>query len=377
MFSRIKDFVKSSYYTKKIYSKLQALFIECQYKIILYTYKNKKVSTDNKTFELKNKPAIFYLGTDELQDKSGFLQALGRYSNLQYFTKEDGSYGTYNYGVLNRSKNINSNRDRLLKLLSDMVSPPDILLMQTWEWRIGLSTLIELKKRYPKMLLVNIGMDDRHSFWLYGFKKFGSAGLIPALDMVFTTSSEAVSWYRKEGCNAYFFPLASDSNIFKPTNDHRKYDVGFVGAKYGIREEIVNALNNAGVKVKAYGSGWADGRLPIDDTNKFYNQCEIVLGVGTILGSSDFTSMKLRDFDVPMSGSIYLTSYNEDTSKIFQENKEIFFYKNLNDCIDKAKNLLSDKENLINLRSLALNKALENTYDQRIDEMLNNIRGNR
>lgn len=376
MYDQIKNTLKTNILTKLIYTKLQCFLILLQYQTIKIIYSIRKspyineVPTSNME---SSKVNIFYLGTDEFQDKSGFLQALGKLTHVTYFTKEDGSYGTYNFGVLNRKKNIEMNKQRLFELFSELDVVPDVLLMQTWEWRIGLKTLIELKTKYPKIKIVNISMDDRHSFWIYGFKKYGSAGLIPALDYVMTTSSEFVNFYEKEGCKAFFYPLASDNKVFKDLEIEKKYDVGFVGAKYGIREEIVNGLISNGIEVKAYGNGWENGRLPLEDTNKFYNQCKIVLGIGTILGCDNFVSMKLRDFDVPMSGSTYVTNYNSDTAKIFIEGEEIVYYKNKIDCIDKIKKLLSNEDAMNKIRQNALIKAKEQTYDKRIGSLLNNI----
>lgn len=375
MLHNLKNFIKSNMLTKAIYVKIQSFLVLLQYKLIVHYYKNKVIPNITATnIVIKGiKPTVFYFGGDELQDQSGFLQALSTVSNLTYFTKEDNSYGAYSFGVLNKKKNIRKNKIRLLALLAKMETSPDVLLMQTWEWRIGLETLQQIKKIYPKLKIVNISMDDRHSYWIYGMKKIGSAGLIPALDAVFTTSSEAVEWYRKEGANAFFYPLASDSQIFNPLNITKIYDVGFVGAKYGVREVIINKLLEKGIDVKAYGNGWDAGRLPIEDTNKFYNQCKIVLGVGTILGCDNFTSMKLRDFDVPMSGSVYLTNFNQDTAEIFSSGSEIYFYNNAEDCVTLVSKLLSNEDNLHNVREKTLLKARKNTYADRIQELFKNL----
>jgi len=372
MLHEIKNFIKSKAVTQKIYNTVQTKIVEFQYHKIVnyYVLKNKK-SPKPKIRVITHTPIVFYLGGDEMQDKSGFLQALANVTELSYFTKKDGSYGAYSYGVLNRKKNILQNGDQLLNLLHDMEKKPDLLLMQSWEWRIGLATLQKIKKLYPSMLIANIAMDDRHSYWVYLSKKIGSSGLIPALDHVFTTSSEAVLWYEKEGCNASFFPLASDAEVFHPLDIPRIYDVGFVGAKYGVREEIIQHLVNAGINVKAYGNGWSDGRLPLSDTNKFYNQCKIVLGVGTILGSKNFTSMKLRDFDVPMSGNVYLTNYNADTAKIFKDNEEILFYKDADDCLSIVSEKLRDEDVLVSIQRSTILKAQKNTYSVRINQILN------
>jgi hypothetical protein len=366
-----------------IYSFIQSLFVKTQYIIMKYYYRFKRsdynindLLLENGFYENIDKNIedlnIFYVGGDELQDKSGFLNSLSEVVNdVNYFTKFNSEYGAYSFGIFNRKRNIKYNQKRLIELLRQLDNKPDILLMQMWEWRIGAETLKKIKDIYPNIKIINIGMDDRHSFWLYGFKKFGTAGLIPYIDLALTTSSECVEWYMSEGVPALFYPLASSNEIFYPMGIEKKYDVGFLGAKYGIRKKIIEKLKNRGINVKAYGTGWEEGRLPIDKTNLFYNQCKIVLGVGTILGTSDFIAMKLRDFDVPMSGSVYITNYNPDLRKIYKENEEIIFYKNIDECIDKIEKLLEQPKKMEKIRSkthrVSLNK---NTYKARLKEIL-------
>jgi len=378
----IKKFLKFI----NVYTFIQNLSIKTQYIIMKYYYRFKKndynesdllsksgfgENTDRKIENLN----IFYVGGDELQDKSGFLNSLNEIvNNVNYFTKFNGEYGAYSFGIFKRKKNIKYNQKRLLDLLKQLNNKPDILLMQMWEWRIGAETLKKVKDIYPSIKIINIGMDDRHSFWLYGFKKFGTAGLIPYIDLALTTSSECVEWYRKEGVPALFYPLASSNKIFYPMGIEKKYDVGFLGSKYGIRTKIIQRLKNKGINVKAYGTGWEEGRLPIEKTNLFYNQCKIVLGVGTILGTSDFIAMKLRDFDVPMSGSVYITNYNPDLKKIYKENEEIIFYKNINECINKIEKLLKYPNKMEEIRGKTYRiSSNKNTYKIRLKEILKKL----
>lgn len=374
------EFIKNYLKKFKVYYLIQNQVILMQYRIMSLYYKHirsqkpiSKVIIEKESWK-SERLNIFYLGTDEYQDKSGFLQALSEFANIRYFTKEDGSYGAYSFGIFRRKLNIKKNQKRLLELLEEKDFNANILLMQMWEWRIGLETLKIIKNKYPNIKIINIAMDDRHSFWLYGFKKYGSAGLIPYLDCVWTTSSECVNWYIKEGIPAFFYPLASSSKIFYPIDTQKIYDVGFIGAKYGVRAEIVEKLKIAGIKVKAHGKGWEDGRLPIEDTNLFYNKCKIVLGVGTILSTKDFIAMKLRDFDVPMSGAVYITNYNEDLEKIYINNEEILLYRDIDECISKIKDILENEEKLVSIRRRALKKSiLNNEYNQRIKQMFTNL----
>jgi len=365
--------IRNSYFLGWVYIKVQALFVVFQYRLLRFYYSGCACGN----FDARSLPSgdiqILYVGGDEFQDKSGFLQALNKVSAVTYFTKNNGEYGSYNEGAFTK-KTANLNGQRLEELLKSMAEKPHLLLMQMWGWRISLDSLARIKKRYPEMIIANIAMDDRHSFLFYGSKKKGSAGLIPLLDYVFTTSSEAVQWYQKEGVKAYFYPLASDPSVFFPTDVSKEYDIGFVGANYGVRAKIVQKLADAGFKVKTYGNGWPDGRLDLEQVNDFFNRCRIVLGVNTILGCKTFSSMKLRDFDATMSGAIYLTSYNEDTEKIFSGGDSAYYYKSPEEVVDRVKEILSDERKMLSVSRKAREIALVNTYDIRVNDMLNKMR---
>ena len=324
----------------------------------------------SKQFETR-KLNIFYLGTDELQDKSGFLQALEKHANIDLFIREDGSYG-HAKEYTQESKLDDSNR---LKYLIETSSVKyDILMMQSWGSTIDVETLIELKKKF-NLKIINISMDDRHTFWINNKSKNGLAELLPAIDLSLTAAPEAVQWYHKENIPSLFFPEASDPNIFHPLDREKIYDVGFVGAKYGIREKIVQELIVEGINVKAYGNGWESGRLPLNETNEFYNQCKIVLGIGTIGYCEDFYALKLRDFDVPMSGNCYITSNNNDLLNLFNED-DIVLYDNIRDCVKKVKNILQNnkyKDLALNGRKMAIGN---HTYENRLQEIFKIIRVN-
>ena len=346
----------------KIINKINIIYksylTKMRYQQIVSYYEKKENIKVSKT--LKNIEKVFYLGGDEHQDKSGFLQGLSEVFDVKYFTKKDGSYGAYKRSQL--CSKLNSQRlEELFEINAKDGFIPDMLLMQTWAWRIDVNVLKRIKKQYG-CIIVNIGMDDRHSYTDHGNWDNGTYGLIPALDLVLTCAPECVDWFKKEGVDALYFPEASHPDFFYPMPEVEKiYDVGFIGAKYGVREEIVNALVKAGINVQCYGNGWESGRLDLDKTNLFFNQCEIVLGVGTIGHCSDFYALKLRDFDAAMSGAIYLTHDNQDLHDLFDKDKEMFVAVDIKNFISTAKEILdfsNDEKNSIRkkVREKALNK---------------------
>lgn len=348
----IKTYLKKIPLLYNLNARLKSRAVKKQYHntVAYYVAKNQSRSFDvllkerlgdrlNKLRKLNRPPNILFLGTDEMQDRSGTIQALEKMGNLTYFTQADGSYGQNYPGPLKERVRANSKRLwAMVQQLSAEGNPPDILIAQTRGNLIDGTVLSKIRNVYGTVIL-NISMDDRHQYW--GVKingvLSGVYNLIPHIDLALTAAPECVVWYLKENCPALFFPEASDPNIFYPMTDLPKmHDVCFVGGCYGIRKKIVKAIEASGVKVAAYGNDWPNGRIAIEEVPELFAQSRIILGVGTIGHCTDFYSLKMRDFDAPMSGSLYLTHHNPDLEKLFVLGKEIETFRTPKECVEKV-----------------------------------------
>ncbi len=283
---------------------------------------------------------FFFLGTDEQQDRSGILQALEKCAYLTCFSRADGAYGQNYRGTVEKRRRANTERLwQMCRQLHLQGEAPDILVAQTWASFIDPGIFTRLREAYSTVV-VNIAMDDRHQYWGSKVKGQwgGTYGLIPHIDLALTAAPEAVEWYLKEGCPAMFFPEASDPEIFHPMLDLPKvHDVCFVGARYGIRKKIVSALMKAGISVTTYGDGWDNGRIQNERVPQLFAQSKVILGVGTIGHCDDFYALKMRDFDGPMSGSLYLTHDNADLHRLYEVGEEIVTYRSIGECVGKVK----------------------------------------
>ncbi len=312
---------------------------------------------------------VFFMGTDEQQDKSGFLQALQRFSEVRCFIREDGSWGQNDPSPYHLRRIRNT--QRLEALLDEHAREgwiPQLLIVQTWACLVEPACFSRLRQRYG-LFIINIAMDDRHQYW--GSKVSGEWSgtypLIPHIDMTLTAAPEAVNWYRKEGGAALFFPEASDPDIFFPMPELPKiHDVSFVGSCYGLRAELVAALRKAEIGVSAYGNGWDGGRIDNESVPALFAQSKIILGVSAIGHSRDFVGLKLRDFDAPVSGSCYITQHNQDLGSLYRLDKEIVTYRDVSDCVRKVRMLLGDKKLREEIAAAGRTRALENhTWDAR------------
>jgi spore maturation protein CgeB len=290
------------------------------------------------------RPRVLWVGTDYEQDRSGILQALDKVSELTIFYNSQNTYGQLlPHTVLEIENCRHLNGEQLITYIkeADKKSPFDIIIGQMWGFRMHRAALEEARNR--GIYLVNISMDDRHAFTgrrLADGTLGGTLGLAPYLSLACTDAPECVSWYEKEGCRAIFFPEASDPEIFKPSKEAKIHDVSFVGAKYGVREKIVKALQHAGIKVAAYGNGWPNGRISTDLVPQLFSKSKIVLGFGTIRTCNDFYALKLRDFDVPMCGAFYLTHANPDLHILYDVGKDILTFNTLSELVDKVRSVL-------------------------------------
>ena len=324
-----------------------------------------------------SRPRVFFMGTDEQQDKSGFVQSLQRVADVEFFTREDGGWGQNDPAVYEVRRKRNTLR--LWALVSGLSARgwvPDILLAQTWGCLVEPKMFSHIRKAFGT-LIFNIAMDDRHQYW--GCKVNGewdgTFPLIPHMDLTLTAASEAVDWYRKEGGAALFFPEASDPDIFHPMPELPKiHDVSFVGSRYGAREKVVTALRAAGIRVTAYGSGWENGRIATEDVPQLFAQSKIVLGVSAIGHCPDFVGLKLRDFDAPMSGSCYLTQHNADLCGLYDIGCEIVTYHSVPDCVERARDLLAHAAEREAIAAAGRVRAMrDHTWDMRLRALLENF----
>lgn len=316
---------------------------------------------------------ILYVGTDEHQDTGGFLQSLERFGRVYRFTQQDGTYGHY---FTEQDKATEKRRDENGRRLLELVGlireegPLDIVLGQMQGRTMPRQALRTVQDM--GIVTVNIWMDDRQSFRGGNHKGqwVGPAGLIGGVDLVLTTTPEACLWYAVEGCPAVFWPEASDPAIFHPMGGAKKFDVCFVGGRSGIRPKIVQAIRERGIHVECYGNGWPKGRIATEDVPALFTSSKIVLGVGTIGHCTDFYSLKMRDFDATLSGSMYLTHANPDLKMLFEVGKDIVCYKTPEECADRCEYYIANETEREAIARAGRERSLhDHTWEARFEKL--------
>jgi hypothetical protein len=219
--------------------------------------------------------------------------------------------------------------------------------------------------------VVDLCLDDKHIFmpkplpWPNGQKP-----LIGSVDVHLTNSPDSMRWYFAEGAPAYFMPQGVDTEIFRRMDVEKTYDVVFIGQKYGARARLVEAIRAAGVKVECFGRGW--GSEPVSDAKmiELYNRARINLGIGGTGVSERMTCIKGRDFEVPATGSLYLTSYNPELTSLFRVGEEIACYSNEIDCVELVRYYLERPEEAERVGRAGRERVLrDHTWEVRLRDL--------
>jgi hypothetical protein len=229
------------------------------------------------------------------------------------------------------------------------------------------------------IITVNFSFDDSHSFWGRKIKSgwSGNAGIADAFDACITVMNvKDILKYDKAGARPIYLPPGGNQNIFGSVKSSktRTIPVSFIGQKYGLREDLIKFLENKGVEVFTAGIGWDRGSVSQEEMLKIYNNSLLTIGFG-YLGNTTNVGLKGRDFEVPMTGAAYITTYNELLAEYFEDGKEIIFYKNKDDLLEKIKYYLNHQKEAIEIGINARKRSLaEHAWEKRWMKILDILR---
>jgi hypothetical protein len=220
--------------------------------------------------------------------------------------------------------------------------------------------------------LVSYWADDKQNFWEHMGGVPGDCPQVHFFDLCWTTSDACIPWYIAEGGRAIAMPEGADPGTFyRKMEGNFRFDVSFVGAKYGIRPEIIDYLKGRGISVKSFGYGWDNSPLGWQDMASVFAESRINLGFAWVGHSLSITTLKGRDFEVPMAGGLYLTGFSEELSRHYQINHEIVCYNSILECVDVIRYLLAKPDVCDQIRKNGQKRALnEHTWDARYEKLV-------
>jgi hypothetical protein len=254
-------------------------------------------------------------------------------------------------------------------------------------------------------------------------------------DLCVVPEQAAQSDFRSVGARPARIQLAANPRVYHPLPEPRLYDVTFVGQRYADRADLLQHLYAHGVGVRAWGAGWqARKRLDVGqikaglalvederfdgirrlvsqrlhpgkraafrspgvppdtlDTSAFgaprllqrdlvrmFSRSRLSLGFATA-GESHrsqkrLTHLRLREFEAPMSGALYLTEDQPELAEYFTPGQEVLTYSDRDDLLDKARYHLAHQELSERIRRAGFERARrEHTWQHRFAELFDRL----
>jgi spore maturation protein CgeB len=244
------------------------------------------------------------------------------------------------------------------------------------------------------------------------------AEIAPAYDACLVPERFRLDDYRRLGARPVYCQEAANPRVYYSHDVERDLDVTFVGARYADRPAYIRRLVDAGIDVRVFGPGWGPataGRpslrrqlsrarqlgtragwaklrrklapngspaLPpeiyggvLDDAElvSTYNRSKIVLGFSTVGQthlSSRITQIRLRDFEVPMSGAFYMVEHLPELEDFFEVGREVVTYTGPDDLVEKCRYYLANADARERIRLAGHARALsDHTWQRRLTDV--------
>lgn len=262
------------------------------------------------------------------------------------------------------------NRDLILRLGQWMKEEKaDLLFTYLSGELVTPRTLQEIRNfRVP---LVNLYLNDKENFVgrIRQGRAMGMRDICRYFDLCWTSTVDALKKYRVEEAVPLYLPEGANPDIHRPHPGGETVDVSFVGQCYGNRPDIIHRLRKQGIDVKTYGYGWPEGPLSMDEMVRLYSRSRINLGFGGIAGHGSAYCLKGRDFEIPMSGGLYLTEYHPELERVYAPD-EIVTYRGFDDLVGKIRYLLAHPDEAEKIRERGFQRARNShTWEMRFERI--------
>ena len=218
--------------------------------------------------------------------------------------------------------------------------------------------------------IVNLALNDKEHFVgkIRGGQAMGMRDICRYFDLCWTSTEDALVKYCVEGAIPLYLPEGANPDVHRPYDVEREFDVSFVGQCYGNRPAVIERLKQAGIRVEAFGFGWPNGPLATEEMVKMYSRSRINLGFGGVAGHDDTYCLKGRDFEIPMSGGLYVTEPCAELERFFRPGEEVVTYEGFDDLVGKIRHLLAHPEEAERIRRAGYERARsEHTWEMRFE----------
>ena len=246
-------------------------------------------------------------------------------------------------------------------------------------------TINEIRKSNPKPpLFVYHSHDNNYSDGICKPKDFFET--LASYDFAFTTKSQNVSRYQKDGQKrAHFIPSAFEPSVHRPIQPAESrfkeghFEIGFVGTYDQSRIQPLAVLGWEHLHV--WGSNWEKYPHFIQNRKRITPNPIYYLEFADVISHTQVSLGLLREeaedrhtqrtFEIPACGSLQLCPRNDEILRFFREDQEIVCYETLDEMKDKAEFYLKHPKQRDAIAKAGLAKCLNggHSYQDRVSTM--------
>lgn len=251
----------------------------------------------------------------------------------------------------------------------------NIVFLYTSDFIVSKSTMNHF--RNSNTLVISFCWDDILYFkGKINRQPVGVNQLSKLADINLTFSPETISRYNFFKSPSFFWHSIPIKLQDLPSLNYliqNNFYVLFIGSKYGHRESFINKLIKVGIPMKCFGKGWSNGGISDEQMKEEIKLAPLTLGFSNVGYTRNITTIKGRDFEVPLYGGLYLTQYSKGLGMYYNVNKEILAYTSIADCIKLIFWVQRFPEQAKIIREAGFKKAIEKcSWDSRMI-YLNNL----
>jgi spore maturation protein CgeB len=243
---------------------------------------------------------------------------------------------------------------------------------------IGPETLVSLRRRCPRALIVGFALDDmnaRHN------QSFQFLKALKHYDWFLTNKSYNVAELRGLGCpRTLFVGNGYDPATFRPLrlrpSDEARFggDVGFIGSFEEDRARALVHLAELGFEVRVWGSGWPKNlskhaRLRLEGRplhgDDFAHACQAFkINLG-FLRKMNRDLQTTRSVEIPACGGFMLAERTVEHQEMFREGSEAEFFGSWQELAAKCADYLSDAERRLRVARAGLERCQRSGYSNK------------
>ena len=273
--------------------------------------------------------------------------------------------------------------NRRFKQMIGEVQPEIIWIFKGME--IFPSTLQWIKSR--KIKLVNYNPDNPFIFSGRGSGNKNITDSILLYDLHFTYNLEVKSKLENDfKIQTAWLPFGFDisGDLLRQCEEQAEVnEVCFVGNPDKARVEFIISLAKKGITISIYGHHWNEFvEHPLvklyppvygDELWKTLRRYRLQLNLMRI---HNLNSHNMRTFEIPGVGGIMIAPDTTEHRILFEDRKEAFFFRNVNECVDLIKNILSlSIQEAAKIRKESRKRSITSGYDyqNRVNYSLNEL----